>query len=135
MTQQHLAIFDTNLFVGAGFKPCSASAQLMQRARSGQVTLIWDIATQSETLRVLTKIPRLSWSAVQGLFVPENQWTSPTDLQAVKFVSDPQDRKFAALSQASGATLVSSDRDLLDHRTHLDVLTPSEYLALLPASV
>lgn len=131
MTQQHFAIFDTNLFVGAGFNRRCASARLIHLARSGTITLIWDAQTRDETRHVLTRIPPISWQAVADLYFEENLWPHATDLDAVEFVTDPEDRKFAALSMESGATLVSSDTDLLDHRAILDVLSPSEYLQSL----
>ena len=125
------AILDTNVFVGAGFNPQSASARLIEAARAGEIALIWDAATRDETRRILTKIPRLSWEAVSDIFLPEYEWTVGTDLAAAAFVEDPEDRKFAALSLATGATLVSSDSDLLDHRNRLDVMPPSEFLRVL----
>ncbi len=125
------AIFDTNLFVAAGFKPHSASASLIALARSGAITLIWDSATQAETRTVLTRIPPVSWEAVADVFHDQNRWHEGVDLVSVAFVTDPQDRKFAALSMATGATLVSSDSDVLDHRGVLNVCTPSEFLAMV----
>lgn len=131
MRTLYRAIFDTNLFVGAGFNPRSASAHLIQTARNGEITLIWDVPTQTETCRILSKIPRLSWESVADLYLPEHRWPHITDLGAVAFVTDPEDRKFAALSTESGATLVSSDSDLLEHRDRLNVRTPSEFLRSL----
>lgn len=125
------AIFDTNIFVGAGFNPGSASAVLIEAARTGELTLVWDAATRDETRRVLTKIPRVSWEAVADIFIPEYAWTGDIDLDAVSFVEDPEDRKFAALSLATGAALVSSDSDLLVHRDQLLAMTPAEFLKLL----
>lgn len=125
------AILDTNVFVGAGFNPRSASAKLIHAASTGAIILVWDAATQDETRRILTRIPRLSWEAAADAFLPENEWTGGTDLAAAAFVEDPEDRKFAALSLATRATLVSSDSDLLDHRDLLDVMPPTEILRAL----
>ncbi|MEL6996890.1 MAG: PIN domain-containing protein [Pseudomonadota bacterium] len=125
------AIFDTNVYVGAGFNPHSASAKLIDAVRDARITLVWDAPTRDETRRILTKIPRLSWEAVEGIFAPEDAWTGDTDLAAVSYVEDPEDRKFAALSIASGATLVSSDSDLLDHADRLSAMTPGAYLRFL----
>lgn len=125
------AIFDTNIFVGAGFNPGSASAALIDAARTGGLTLVWDAATWDETRRVLTKIPPVSWDAVADIFVPEHAWTGGTDLAVAGFVEDPEDRKFAALSLATGAALVSSDSHLLVHRDRLLAMPPSQFLGLL----
>ena len=70
MVSDMYAIFDTNVFVGAGFNRQSASAELIEAVRTGEITLVWDAATQDETRRVLTKIPRVSWEAVTYLFLP-----------------------------------------------------------------
>ena len=121
-------ILDTNVFVAAAFKRSSASATILRSVAHGEHALIWDEATRSETKNVLTRIPPISWDAVASLFQNQNQWNGTVDLQAVEFVSDPEDRKFAALSQATGAVLVSSDSDLLDHRGALNICTPSEFL-------
>ncbi len=125
------AIIDTNVFVGAGFNRRSASAQLIQAARAGEITLVWDAATRDETRRILEKIPRISWEAVADVFKPEDEWTGETDLTAVSFVEDSEDRKFAALSLVTGATLISSDSHLLDHRDRLDAMPPTEFLKTL----
>ncbi|MGD1924359.1 MAG: putative toxin-antitoxin system toxin component, PIN family [Paracoccaceae bacterium] len=125
------AIFDTNVYVGAGFNPNSASATLIDAARAARITLVWDAPTREETRQILTKIPRLSWDAVEDIFAPEEEWTGGIDLAAVSYVEDPEDRKFAALSIASGATLISSDSDLLDHADRLNVMNPGAYLSVL----
>ena len=122
------AVFDTNLFVAAGFNPGSASARLLRDAKTGRITLVWNEPTRSETRAVLTRIPKLRWEAVSDLFRPEARYYGDGDMSAVAFVDDPQDRKFAALALATGATLVSADVHLLTHRDRLSVVTPSELL-------
>lgn len=128
------AVFDTNVFVAAGFNPGSASAELLDAAREGRVTLVWDEATRRETRQVLERIPRLRWEAVVGLFRPETEHEGRCDLSEVSFVEDPQDRKFAALALATGATLVSADEHLLAHRDRLTVAKPAEFLRMLQQS-
>ena len=128
------AIFDTNLFVGAAFNRRSASAKLIERVRAGDVTLVWDDATRDETRRILTHIPPIRWEDVADLFAESNRWGGGTHSDAVLFVEDSEDRKFAALALATGATLVSSDSDLLDHRERLPVCTPGEFLSCIDAT-
>ena len=120
------AIYDTNVFVAAGFKRRGASARLIQAARDGRVRMIWCQATRAETERILTKIPPLSWEAVADLFDPANE-TPDADPASADFVTDPEDRKFAALSLATGVPLVSSDDDLLSHADRLDVWKPGPF--------
>ncbi|MEM9062570.1 MAG: PIN domain-containing protein [Pseudomonadota bacterium] len=133
MTSRPRAILDTNVFVGAGFNPRSASSELVKAALAGQIQLVWDAPTRDETRRILTKIPKLSWSAVSDAFSADTEWTGSTNLDAVSYVGDPEDRKFAALSLATGAPLVSSDSDLLDHADRLEVMTPGAFHATLKA--
>ncbi len=122
-------ILDTNVFVGAAFKRQSASARILQAVRDRDLALIWDEQTRGETKNVLTRIPPTSWEAVSDLFLDQNRWEGGTSLMAVQFVTDPEDRIFAALSKATDAVLVSSDKHLLEHRSLLDVCTPTEFLA------
>lgn len=122
------AIFDTNLFVGAGFNRRSASAQLIEAVRAGRVEMVWNAATASETKRVLSKIPRISWEAVADIFLPAHEAPVVQDLTHVAFVTDFEDRKFAALSLAEACPVVTSDDDLLAHADRLDVWKPSAFL-------
>ena len=120
-------ILDTNVFVAAAFKRQSASARIVRAVRESKLAMIWDAPTRAETQNVLTRIPPVSWDRIADLFLDQNRWDDGTDLSAVQFVSDPEDRKFAALSLATGAMLISSDSDLLDYRSVLNVCTPSEF--------
>ena len=122
------AIYDTNVFVAAGFNRRSASARLLDAARQGEVLLIWSQQTRAETQRILGRIPPLSWDAVAEIFGADGEWTGPLDRCTVDFVTDPEDRKYAALSLSAGVPVVSSDDDLLSHRGRIDVMTPGEFL-------
>ena len=126
------AVFDTNLFVAAGFNPRSSSARLLRIAQEGRVELVWSEATRGETEHILRRIPRLSWEEAEPLFRPELQHPDG-DAEAFAFVEDPDDRKFAALAAATGATLVTSDDHLLRHRGRADltIATPSAFLRSL----
>lgn len=123
------AIFDTNVFVGAAFNPRSASARLLGAARDGRIAMVWCDATQAEIQRILKKIPPISWEAVEDLFRIEHCFGDALDLDAVHFVDDPEDRKFAALSIQAGAPVISSDNHLLNHPDRLAVWTPSAFVA------
>lgn len=123
------AIADTNVFVGAGFNPGSASAHILEAAAEGRLALVWHATTREETVRILEKIPRLAFAPVAAAFLPAHEHPDPLDLAAVGFVDDPEDRKFAALAMATGAPLISSDKGLLAHADRLGVVTPSAFLA------
>ena len=126
-------VLDTNVLVAAGFRRGSASARVLDAVRRGALRLVWDGATRRETERIVRKIPPLSWDAVAPLFRPADEWTGPTDPRAFALVPDPDDRKFAALAAAAGATLVTMDDHLLADRDRLaaTVLTPGELLRRL----
>lgn len=124
-------VLDTNVLVGAGFRPGSASARLVAAARDGRIVLVWDEATRRETERVVAKIPRLDADALAPVFAAGERWAGPVDRARAAFVEDPEDVKFAALAIAAGATLVSSDRHLTVHdgRDGLVVKGPAACLA------
>lgn len=130
MTKPIRAIYDTNVFVAAGFNRRSASYRLIEAARDGRVRMIWCQATRAETQRILTKIPPLSWEDVADVFHPDNEAPDPDPAKAA-FVTDPEDRKFAALSLATAAPIISADSDLTVHAGRLDVWSAGAFCAQL----
>jgi uncharacterized protein len=122
-------IRDTNTFVAAGFNPGSTSGKILEAIRDGKIELVWNQATRGETRRVLDQIPMLSWERFEELFRTENEYTDPIDLAAYHFVEDPDERKFAALADATATTIVTNDQHLLVHKTRLKcpVLTPAQF--------
>jgi predicted nucleic acid-binding protein len=124
------AILDTNVFVAAGFNPRSASRQIVRQVRLGQLRMIWNEETRREIRYILEKIPPLSWAQVAELFRPENRFAGPTRPEAFGYIADPEDRKFAALAEATGAVLVTQDDHLLAHRHQeaLRIVRPGEFL-------
>jgi hypothetical protein len=91
---------------------------------------VWNEATRQETLAVLEKIPPLSRADVEGLFGEEGRFDGPTWPERFEAVEDVTDRKFAALGEATGVAVVSSDGDLLGPRGGLGIAiyTPSEFV-------
>jgi predicted nucleic acid-binding protein len=128
-------ILDTNVFVAAGFRPGSASGQLVAAVAAGRLSLVWHARTQAEARRILTRVPRLGWAPVAALFRAEDEHPAPLDTEAAVFaiIPDAADRKFAALAMATGAVVVSADDDLLGVRDHLPVAVrrPREMLYTL----
>lgn len=131
------AVFDTNVFVAAGFRRSSASAQLLALVRAGKIRLVWDEPTRRETRNVLRRIPRLSWEEVEDLFTEGGAHRGGTEPGGFGRVTDATDRKFAALAAAAGVPLVSSDHDLLEHRGDpgFEVRTPGEMVARVDPEV
>ena len=129
LMRRSAVILDTNVFVAAGFNQQSASAYILDRVRSGRLRMIWNDQTRGETQHILEKIPPLSWSSVAKLFRQEDYHHSETAPDEFDFIRDPDDRKFAALAEATGAALVTNDDDLLSKRdrARLEILTPGEY--------
>ena len=123
-------ILDTNVFVGAGFNPDSASAKILGAIADGELVLVWNEATRAETLAVLDNIPPLrdrDWSC---FFDERDRWEGRIHRDHFQIVDDESDRKFAALAEATGVVLVSNDEDLLGPRAQLPVLVlrPSEFV-------
>ena len=118
------------------FRPAaerSASARLVEGIREGRFRLIWNQPTRRETEMILRRIPRLDWRTVADLFRPENEFMGPVDPAAFTLIADPDDRKFAALSAAAQASLVTNDNLVLAQRGRLgiEIATPRDFLARL----
>ena len=124
-------ILDTNVLVAAGFRPGSTSSRIVESVRSGEVELVWDEPTWRESHAVVSRIPHLDWDRFDELYRPEGRYEAPTPIDAFEHVPDPTDRKFAALALVTGATLLSSDQDLLADRdfSSARILTPREWWA------
>ncbi len=124
-------VIDTNVFVAAGFNQRSASARILTGIREGRFRLIWNEPTRRETEMILRRIPRLEWERVADLFRPKGEFIGPVDPEAFAVIEDPDDRKFAALSAAAKAPLVTSDKHVLAQSSAADIeaVTPTAFLA------
>ncbi|SFR61824.1 Predicted nucleic acid-binding protein, contains PIN domain [Marinobacter daqiaonensis] len=122
-------ILDTNVFVASGFNPHSASAKVVRQVREGKLQMIWDRHTRGEIEHILGKIPGLSRRDSRALFQKSGRFRGRTHPSRFRYVPDPADRKFAALADASGATLISNDDDLLRgrKRARAPIMTPREF--------
>jgi predicted nucleic acid-binding protein len=127
--ERPLVVLDTNVFVGAGFNPRSASRRLLDAARRGEARMAWNAATRREIEHVLRRIPPLRAYPVADLFRPAARFRGRTRPERFAGVPDPDDRKFAALAHAAGAVLVTSDEHLLGApaRLGLRVMTPGAF--------
>jgi uncharacterized protein len=124
-------VIDTNVFVAAGFNPRSASALILAKIRERRLQLVWNEPTRRETEMVLRRIPRLNWDKFADLFRPKGEFIGPVHPEVFMVITDPDDRKFAALSAAANRPLITSDNHLLSQRNTVGVkiLTPAEFLA------
>ena len=123
-------VIDTNVFVAAGFNPRSASARILTGIGEGRFRLMWNEPTWRETEMILRRNPRLNWEKVADLFQPEGKFTESVDPDAFALISDPDDRKFAALSAAARAPLVTNDGHVLaqSRTVGIEAVTPSGFL-------
>lgn len=123
-------VLDTNVVVAAGFDRRSACARVLELILDRDVRLVWDAATREETEHIVRRIPPLARSVVLGIFESGERFAGATDPEAFAAVPDPDDRKFAALASAAGATLLTMDAHLLSGRADAGVaiLTPREFL-------
>jgi predicted nucleic acid-binding protein len=122
-------VLDTNVLVAAGFKPRSASARIVDAVKQGRLRMVWNDATRREIEHIIGRIPALRSRVDAQLFRPENRFTAPTHPERFAFIPDPDDRRFAALADAAGAILISSDEHLLAHRDRVavPVVTPGTF--------
>lgn len=114
--ERRAVVLDTNVFVGAGFNPDSASAALLDAVRRGRLRMPWSDATRAEVERILRKIPPLAWGDARGLFRDADRVDGPVSEDGLGWIPDPEDWKFAALARSAGAVLVSADEHLLGGR-------------------
>jgi predicted nucleic acid-binding protein len=123
-----MLVLDTNVFVAAGFNPRSASAALVRQVRRGELDMVWNDATRREIEYVVRRIPPVRTFAIDDLFRPEHRYTGATHPTKFRRIPDPDDRKFAALAYATGATLISNDEHLLAYQgDEITVKSPSWY--------
>jgi predicted nucleic acid-binding protein len=123
-------VIDTNVFVAASFNPHSSSATIVQALNQGHHTLVCNQPVFHETRHILSKIPPVNWPDFEPLFTQTGQYQGQTRPEQFAFISDPADRKFAALAAASRAILITNDQHLLAHRQNpaLTITTPSNFL-------
>lgn len=123
-------VVDTNVFVAAGFKPESHSARIIGLIRAGALCLVWNAGTRGEIEHTVGRIPVLSNAILDDLFQAENFFDGTLDEREFEYISDPADRKFAALGVVAGAFLISSDEHLLAWRERIPVavVTPGEFM-------
>ena len=122
-------VLDTNVFVAAAFDGSTSSGRIFEAVRAGRLRLVWADSTRAENERVLRKIPPIEWEPFENLFTEAGRCDDELDLGGVSYIPDPTDRKFAALSAATGAILISNDDHLLAQRDRgkTPILTPSEF--------
>jgi uncharacterized protein len=125
-------VLDTNIFVAAGFNPASASAEVLRKIEAGEIELVWDNFTRAETRQIINQIPPLSWERFERIFEQNTSFSGKTNPEQFTLVSDPEDRKFAALATAADAVLLTNDDHLLSVRQQLEIsiFTPGDWLRL-----
>jgi hypothetical protein len=96
----------------------------------GTLRLMWNEPTRRETEMILRRIPRLNWEKVADLFQPEGKFAESVDPDGFALISDPDDRRFAALSAAARAPLVTNDGHVLaqSRAVGIEAVTPSGFL-------
>lgn len=126
-------VLDTNVLVAAAFRPGGAAAEIVARARAGEVLVVWNVETRAESERIVRRIPPIARSAVLDVFGAAGHFMGVTAPETFGYVTDPDDRKFAALACAAGATLLTQDDHLLGVRALIPcpVMTPRALVARL----
>lgn len=114
-------VIDTNVFIGAGFRPNGYSAKMIEKVREGEWRLIWHGKTRRETERIARKIPVFSDRFLEDLFREEDEFSGRIIEDDFDFIVDREDRKFAALAVAAEVPLISNDIHLLAWEERLPV--------------
>ena len=130
MNPHPLVVIDTNVFVAAGFHPRSDAARILQAVADGRLRMMWTEETVREIRHILERIPPLSWPRFSGLFAESDRFDEPTHPEQFGQITDPDDRKFAALAYRAGAVLVTQDDHLLCARSNMavEIVTASEFV-------
>ncbi|MDT0632171.1 hypothetical protein RQM47_10470 [Rubrivirga sp. S365] len=105
---------DANVFVGAGFRPASASGRLVAAARAGRLVTVWNAATRAEAECVVGQIPPLAAFDWTGVFRDAGRWGGAVDLAPWAHLAGRLDQTLAALALAASAPLVTADGPLHD---------------------
>jgi predicted nucleic acid-binding protein len=123
-------ILDTNILVAAAFNPHSHSAQIIDAIRAGDFDLVWHHKTLAECQRIIRKIPPIHWHHFEDLFKPENEYTGTLAVENFTQITDPDDRKFAALAAATDAILVSNDQHFhtVNQLLNIRLMSPREFV-------
>lgn len=100
------------MFVGAGFRPGSASGRLVAAARAGRLVAVWTAATRAEAERVVGQIPPLASFDWDGVFRDTGEHAAPLDLGPWAHLAGRLDQTLAALAYAASAPLVTADGPL-----------------------
>ena len=108
------AVLDANVFVGAGFRPSSASGRLVAAARAGRLVAVWTHDTRAEAERVVGQIPPLGRFDWGGVFSDAGRRPAPLDLGPWGHLAGRLDQTLAALAAAVAAPLVTADGPLLE---------------------
>ena len=95
-----------------------------------QLPMVWHVLTRAETQLIINKIPPLSWEDVASLFVPEWEYRGELAVDAYPYISDVEDRKFAALCDVTGVPTITNDRRLLEDARvgALPIVTPKDFV-------
>ena len=123
-------VIDTNLLVAAFFNKKSASFQIVEMARRGDVHVLWTREIRREAIHILRNVK--AGKEFAQFFREDFQVKNPPKVRVVK--EDPDDNKFLACAVGARANLVvSSDRALLDVKIFqgIPVMTPKDALKRL----
>ena len=108
------AVLDANVFVGAGFRPGSASGRLVAAAQAGRLVAAWCDDTRAEAERVVGQIPPLALFEWAGVFRDAGRHPAPLDLGPHGDLAGRLDQTLAALALAVSAPLVTADGPLFE---------------------
>ncbi len=126
-------VIDTNLLVASFFNKSSSAHKILEKAKRGEVKVLWSSSIKKEASLILGKISRSVNRPVESLseeIFPEDQEVlNPPRLNVIK--EDPDDNKFLACALKGKADLIiSNDHHLLKLKKFkgLPILTSKQAL-------
>jgi putative PIN family toxin of toxin-antitoxin system len=130
------AVLDPNVLVSSLVSAGGTPAAILRRWEGGAFELVVSDALLGE-LETALRYPRLRdrLSLEDGIafvaLIREKGLHATDPASPPRRSRDPKDDYLVALAEATGALLVSGDRDLLDLASELPIMPPREFLELL----
>jgi len=133
------AVLDTNVLVSALISPGGGSARLLLELRSGAFELILSPLLLAELREVLRRdkfrryVSEAEADAYVALIRSEGVVRADPGPSLEPISPDPDDEYLIDLARDAGAdALVTGDAHLLELRAIIPVMTPAEFLEVLP---
>jgi len=121
------------LLVAGFFNKESASEEIIDRIKKGNLKNLWSKSIKKEAEAILSQIPPIKKSYLkeikENIFKPDNEIKNPPSINLIK--EDPEDNKFIECAAEGNADfIISNDEHLLQHSGYkeIEIVTPNQFL-------